>query len=236
MNNYRKTASVAGILLITAWVTGAVCMGLTSSVLSAPDYLLQVAANPNPITIGALLYFVMAAACAGIAIALYPVVQKFNAGLAMGSVGFRLMEGGIYLVGVVSFLSLVTVSQEFVKAGAAASSLQVSGDVLLAVNEQISVVGMAAFSLGALMYYYVFYQSRLSPRWLSGWGLIGALLALAASLMVMLGFISPSSTPQTVAYLPIGLQELVWGVWLIVKGFNPAAIAAQTQMHSGDRK
>jgi hypothetical protein len=229
MNTTRKVAIVAGVLLITAWVTGAVCMGLTNPVLDAPDYLTQVSANANQITIGALLYFMMAVAGAGIALSLYPVLVKLNAGLAIGAVGLRIMEGAIYLVGVVAVLSLLTLSQQFVKAGApSASSFQTLGDSLLAVNEQVNVVGMSAFSIGALMYYYIFYRSKLIPQWLSGWGLVGALLALVASAFVMLRFISPLSPPQIIAYLPIGLQELVLGVWLIVKGFDPAAMPLES--------
>ncbi len=36
---------------------------------------------------------------------------------------------------------------------------------------------------------------------------------------------SPMGTIQVILNLPIGLQEMVMAVWLIVKGFNPSPIA-----------
>ncbi len=78
------------------------------------------------------------------------------------------------------------------------------------------------FSLGALMIYYVFYQSKLIPRWLSGWGLIGSVLHLVVPLLSMFG------SELAILTLPLALQEMVLAVWLIVKGFNPSAIASET--------
>jgi len=89
-----------------------------------------------------------------------------------------------------------------------------------------NVAGLLAFGLGALMYYYIFYQTRLVPRWLSGWGLIGIILIIVISMLVMFRVIAPMSTTQIVLAVPIGLQEMVLAVWLIVKGFNPSAIAS----------
>jgi hypothetical protein len=80
------------------------------------------------------------------------------------------------------------------------------------------------FPLGALMLYFVFYQSKLIPRWISVWGLVGAIIYLASGLLVMFGSIT--STISDVLQLPIFLQEIVLAVLLIVKGFNPSAIAA----------
>jgi hypothetical protein len=50
---------------------------------------------------------------------------------------------------------------------------------------------------------------------------------LAAGLLVMFGFFGPTSTISDVLQIPIGLQEMVLAVWLIVKGFNPSAIAPE---------
>jgi hypothetical protein len=79
------------------------------------------------------------------------------------------------------------------------------------------------FSLGALMIYYLFYQSKLIPRWLSVWGLIGAILYLAAGLFAIF-----SVDFSILLEAPLALQEMVLAVWLIVKGFNPSAIASES--------
>lgn len=175
-----------------------------------------------------LLTFIGAAASASIAISLYPILRRYNEGLALGSVGFRLIEGVLYIVGAIFLLLLLTLSQEFVKAGAQNSSyFQTLGVVFLAGYHWVGFVGaVLAFYLGALMYYYIFYQTKLVPRWLSGWGLVGATLGIVASLLVMFGLIGPLSTFQVVLNLPIAVQEMVLAVWLIARGFNSSAIAS----------
>ena len=74
------------------------------------------------------------------------------------------------------------------------------------------------------MLYFVFYRSKLIPRWISVWGLVGAIIYLASGLFVMFGSIT--STISDVLQLPIFLQEIVLAVLLIVKGFNPSAVAS----------
>ena len=133
----------------------------------------------------------------------------------------------LYIIGVVGLLSLLTLSQEYVTAGASNASLfQISGTLLLAVKTWAGQLGVIAFTMGGMMYYYVFYQSKLVPRWLSGWGFLGAALSLAAALLAIFGQIIPFSTVFILFKLPILVQEMVLAVWLIVKGFNPSAIAS----------
>jgi hypothetical protein len=74
-----------------------------------------------------------------------------------------------------------------------------------------------------LPYYLVFYRSQLIPRWLSVWGLAGTVLCLTAGLLVLVQSIAVLSSTQVVLSLPIGVQEMVLAVWLIVKGFSPKA-------------
>jgi hypothetical protein len=154
-------------------------------------------------------------------VVLFPILKKYNEILALGSVVFRgALEAIIYIAIVISWLLLLTVGQEYVKAGASdASHFQALGTLLLKASYQIGFMLDIVFSLGALMIYYVFYQSKLIPGWLSVWGLIGAILYLTSGLFDMF------DVNLAILEVPLGLQEMVLAVWLIVKGFSPSAIA-----------
>ena len=97
---------------------------------------------------------------------------------------------------------------------------------LMAARDSLSEVAVLAFGLGALMYYWVFYRSRLVPRWLSAWGLAAIAVVMMSGVLVMLGLTEPMSTTQLVLASPIFLQEMVLAARLIAKGFDPRAIAA----------
>jgi hypothetical protein len=197
--------------------------------LVATDYLTQISANENLMIIALLLVLISALACAGIAIWLYPILKKHHEALALGSVGFRVMEGMLYIIGVVALLSLLTLSQEYVMAGASNASLyQISGSLLLAVKTWAGQLGVIAFTTGAMMYYFVFYKSKLVPRWLSGWGFLGAALSLASAVLAIFGLLIPLSPVFIVFNLIILVQEMVLAGWLIVKGYNPAVVASKS--------
>ena len=196
-------------------------------ILDAPDYLISASASGNQLIIGALFELIGAFAAVSIAIWLYPVLKRYNEGLALGAVGFRLIEGMLYVLAAVVMLSILTLSQEYVRAGTPDASLfQASGTSLLAVRDWAGQLSVLAFTPAALMYYCVFYQSRLIPRWLSGWGLIAAALCLSAALLSMFGLIVAMATVFLILNLPIAVQEMVLAIWLIVKGFNSSAIAS----------
>jgi uncharacterized protein DUF4386 len=218
-----NTARIAGVLWIIATVASLASVPFLGHINDS-NYLATVSANGTQTTVGILLAFIAALASATIAISLYPVLRRYNEGLALGAVGLRLIEGVFYIVGVVCLLSLLALSQAYVKAASPDASFQTTGTVLLAAYHSAgNVASLLAFCLGALSYYYIFYQARLVPRWLSGWGLVGAAMAMAAGLLGMFGVIGPLSTPQVVLALPIAVQEMAIAVWLIFKGFSPSA-------------
>ncbi|MEO8288769.1 MAG: DUF4386 domain-containing protein [Chloroflexota bacterium] len=225
MNSSRKNAAVTGVILIVATVA-ALAASTVEPVLIGTDYLTKASGNASQVAVGAIFFLIAAFASVGIAISLYPVLKKWNAGLALGSVVFRTMEAVMYIAAVVSLLSLVTLSQHFANAGSTndIASFQAIGDSLRSVREHATLAAEFALSLGAFMYYYIFFQSRLVPRWLSGWGIAGSALMLAACLLAL--FSDSYVTGYVLLILPIAVQEMVLAVWLIVKGFNQSAIAA----------
>ncbi len=226
MNSNRKTAIIVGVLFITATVAGVLSVVFSGPILEEPLNLINVSANENQVITAGLLMLIMGFAVAGIGIMMYPIFKKHNEALALGFAGFRIIEGVLFIVSVVSLLSLLTLSQEFVKAGAPdASHFQTLGTLLQGENYWAYHMGTISFGLAALIFYYLLYQSKLIPRWLSVWGLIGVPLWFAVSLLIMFG-LDPSSTISTLLYLPIAVNEMVLAVWLIVKGFNPSAIAS----------
>ena len=223
MNAMQRTAKVAGVLFILATAAGLAGTGVLGSALDAPDFLSQISVQGNRILVSALLSFVAACGSAGIAIALYPVLRRFNEGLALGSVGFRLIEAVFYTVGTLCLLSIFALSQESAGlSGDAAVYIETLGRLLLTAKDLAGfVLGVMAFCIGGGMYYAVFYRTRLIPRWLSVWGLI-ALGLLFSAVIITLFDGEPYSVSGSLVYLafPIALQEMVLAVWLIAKGFD----------------
>jgi hypothetical protein len=116
-------------------------------------------------------------------------------------------------------------SHEFVNAVAPnAAYFQTSGSLLLAEFEWNSILLDFPFALSALIVNYLFYKSKIIPRWLSGWGFIGGILFLPGILLGMFNLTDP-----TLLFAPLGLQEMALAVWLIVKGFNSSTIAQSTK-------
>jgi hypothetical protein len=193
--------------------------------IGASDYLAEIYANETQMALGVIFYLIMAATGAGIVIPMYPILKKYNEGLALGAVGFRFIEGAIFMVSVVGILALVPLSQEYVQAGASAEPyFQTIGELLLTgyTIDHAVVPGVFAFSIGALMYYYIFYQTKLVPRWLSVWGLIGITLGIVNGLFDIFGGIDEIFS--MLLDLPIFVNEMVLAVWLIVKGFNTSKL------------
>ena len=221
MKTYRKTSIIVGVLFIIGTVSGILSAVFTGSILAAPDYLTQVAANQMQMVTGAFFILLMGLSLAMVPVMMYPLFKKQNEALALGAVVFRgPLEAATYILMVVSWLLLIVVSQESANA-ADASSFQALGAVLLRANNMINPVLEIVFSLGALMFYTLFYQTRLIPRWLSGWGIVGAIVYLAGGVLALFG------TNLEFLLALLGVQEMVMALWLIIKGFNPSTLTAE---------
>jgi len=199
--------------------------------ITGTDYLTRVANHHNRLAAAAFLYLIAAVTSVGIAIALYPLLTKINAALAIGSVVFRTIEAVFYTAAVVSLLSILTLGQQLATAPADnRAPIHAIADSLRSVRDHSTLAGVFAFCLGALMYYTLFYRSRIVPRWLSGWGVAGVLLMLTASLLAL--FSNSPVTGYTLLILPLAVQEIVLAIWLLVKGFNPSPLTPRASAES----
>lgn len=222
MIDARKNARVTGILFILGTVPVMIAMALWGQSVTSPDYLSLMAAHRNEVLLLALSVMFMGLACAGIGISMYPILKPHGQTLALGVVGFRVMEGTLQVASAVSLAVLLALSQEFVKAGSPADSFfQPVAATVLSVREWInSGFYLFPWCVGAAIYYTVFYKTRLLSRALSVWGLLGLLLMLIGALSGMFGLLRSFSPIQMLLMFPIMLQEMVLAFYLIVKGYS----------------
>lgn len=225
MNSNQKIARIVGVLFIIGTVSGVLSLMFTEAIFSDPNNLVAIYENQPQVTLGAIFVLVMGLALMMIPVVMFPIFKKYNEALALGAVVFRgTLEAITYMGIVVCWLLMISLSWEFFQAGSPeSSSFQTLGALLQGAEKWIGMLLNIVFSIGALMIYYLFYISKLVPRWLSIWGLAGAALYLLAPFIFLL---DPQnlelSLASEVGYLmiPLAIQEMVFALWVIVKGFN----------------
>lgn len=212
----RTTARVIGVLFIVASLAAIVGGALILPVEDAATFA-DVTADSSSIVSGALVEFLMVWAVIGIAAMFYPVLARVHKGLALGYLGARIVEGMLLLAAAASALTVVGLSREAETAGAAVG--QAESNLLLTIRDVTYGAGsLVALGVGALVLYSLLYRSRIVPGWLSLWGLAGAALILVRGVIEIYD-VSLSGAVQAAFAAPIGINEMVLAVWLIVKGF-----------------
>jgi Domain of unknown function (DUF4386) len=212
------------MLFIVATAASLLGTAVEQPALVGTDHLSRISENVNRVSAGGLLELIAAGTSVGIAISLYPVLRRWSVALALGAVVFRAIEAVMYTAGAVSMLSMLNLAERSASAAPANRAVFVAiGDSMLGMRQEAILAGVFAFVLGALMYYYVFYRAQIVPRWLAGWGIVAVLLLLAACLSAL--FTRHPVTSYTLLILPIAVQEMVFAIWLIARGFRATAPA-----------
>jgi hypothetical protein len=229
MNSLNRTARIAGVLFIAATVSSIIgTFGLLEPILGDPDYLVKIAANRPRVLMGIFVDSINSVAVVTIPVVLFSVLKKHDETLALGYLVARIFESVILVIGHISQLSLVTLSQGYVQTAAPdASYFQALGALLQGVYDWTFYLGPGvALGINALILNQILYRSGLVPRWVSNWGLVGAVSMVAAHSLAIFGleqFMYP-------LIAPLALQEMVFAVWLIVRGFNSSVIASWSRM------
>lgn len=175
------------------------------------------------VLVGGALELIVGLACIGTAVALFPVVRRQNETLAAGFIGTRVLEGTLIFAGVASLWTIVTLRQDGAGADAA-----IMGETLTAFYDRVFIVSQGLIPVvNALLLGTLLYRSRLVPRILPTLGFVGAATLLTYNTATVLGFSgSLAEVLALAAVLPIATWEFSLGVYLVVKGFRPAAVAA----------
>mgnify|MGYP003417640174 FL=1 len=200
----HRLARAAGWLYLVTFVTSIPALALKTPALEGTG----LATNAH---IAALIEIVLALACVGTAVTLYPILSRYEPASALGFIASRTLEATLVLVGVVALLTVVSLREG-----------EANSEVISA------VVGLhdGAFLLGpgllpavnAALLGGVLYRTRLVPRVIPLIGLIGAPLLAASAIATMFGAFDQVSAMAGLAALPIAVWEFALGCWLAVRG------------------
>lgn len=216
---YKIHIRLAGLLYLLAIVTG--IFSIAPSV-DAKEYLTQATANANEVIIAVVFQFIMSLIYIGVAILLYPVIRKFAYSLALGFLTFRIIAVTLSIIGTVLLLSILALSHAFVQNPSGdATAIATVGYVLKTTRDYINHVFMVwTLCAGNILLFVLLFKSQLVPRWLSVWGLVGAVLSIIAAALVLFGVFDIITVEYLVLNIPTALQEIIFGLWLLLKGFD----------------
>jgi hypothetical protein len=208
-------------------------------IIGSADFLELAYPQRSRVIGGILVELVGVLAIPLIALLFYPVLRRHHHASALTYVGIRLLESVALLVVTIIAWASVAMSGHYLLGDAAtAAQWRVVGGALQAVSESAFLISVGAiFPLGAFVLNSILWRSRLVPRLIAGWGLAGAVLLLAGSLLDFFEVLPAAPAVVLEAGLagPIAVQEMALAAWLIVKGFTtpdaPVQITLSNDTH-----
>jgi hypothetical protein len=231
MREHRAAATTAGILYIIGTVAGVLSKVVAIAPVSGTrDPLAAGAQHSDAVVTCALLVLVMGLSLAFVPVVLFPILRRVDEVLAIGYLVLRgAVETACYVLSAISLLLLLPVAEAMSAGPGTASPVGVRLGNLLVDHTDVGAVTSLVFCLGGTLFYVLLYRSRIAPRWIVVWGLAAIPLYVAAYLLAMYGIIDTDSTAQTLLFMPLAVQEMVLAVWMIARGFRPAAISPASE-------
>jgi hypothetical protein len=222
MNTEMSTIRLLGVAQLAVFVASLVSERLLVSVVesgSIASILVNVPKNLTRMQISNLVALLNSVAIIVLAVMFYVVFHAQYRTIALVALCFFLAEAITLAVSKIGAYGLISLSQDFVEAGAPGSSnFQTLGEFLYHGFDRLGYdIHMLFFCLGGILWYYLLYSSRLVPRPLAIWGLVAICLLL---IPVLLMLYRRGPTPLMVLGLPYAPFELVLGIWLVVKSFG----------------
>jgi hypothetical protein len=224
----RRLAIAAGTLYLITHVTSIGAFALYEPILNNAGYSAG-SGSDTQVLVGVLFEIILALAVVGTAVTLFPVMKRWNEGVALGYAGLRTLEAGIIAVGVIPLLAIVTLRQQMVETVAAdPATLTTISSTLVALYQWTVLLGPGLVcGTNTVLMAYLMYRSRLVPRFIPVLGLVGGPLIFIVNAAKMFGSIEQNSPWLLFAVFPIFAWEVSLAVWLIVKGFNQSAAASE---------
>jgi len=221
MSSDKNTPRLLGAVFLIVVFASLTSGLLLSSAVGSGSISAMLVSISNKVTLlrtSILFEMLNSTAIVVLAILLYTVLSKQNKVLARVALGWWLGEALILGLTGTAISALIPLSLDFVKAGAPQQSFyQTLGGFLYygVYQHGYSGIHMWFYSIGGILWYYMFYRSKYIPRIISLWGLIAACMSMIGVVFFFYGYDVP-----IFVFLPLLPFELTIGTWLMLKGIK----------------
>ena len=218
MSGSRTVGRLLGAAFLFVFVASIVSSLLLDSVTgsgSVLEMLASIADNLGTMQISILIGLFTSVGIVVLASLLYAVLYKQQKIVALVALGWWLAEAVLLAISKIGALGLVSLSQDFVAAGAPEASFhQMLGRFLYSdLLKQGDDIHMLFYCLGGILWFYLFFRSRCIPRVLSILGIVIESVGLVGMILLLL-----SVQVDMLVFYPIAALELIVGVWLLIRG------------------
>ncbi|MGG4555036.1 DUF4386 domain-containing protein [Paenibacillus sp. FSL W8-0186] len=211
----RTNEKIIGTLFLLATAVFMIGSALIESNLAQTDYLAHIFPNRMQVVTGLFLELVNSAAVVGISVLLFPLLKHHSEFTALGYFSSRIIESVLLVLGTISPLVLITLSEAYIAGGGISHASHTElGNLIIKGQEMTFELAMLMLGIGSVMFCCLLYRKKLIPKSLSLLGIAGYIALMASSCLTIIGF-----EPGFVLFIPGGIFEIIFPVWLIIKGF-----------------
>jgi Domain of unknown function (DUF4386) len=206
-----------GILMLLHLAGGLILPFVLIDRVRDAGFLASAAVMPNQLRAAVILLFVGSAFAVAIAIAAWPLARRYSVAMALWLLALSVAGFSLQAVDNAHLMSILSLSQEYAKAGAAKTDLfQALAIVSLSARKWAHYSYLLVAVTWMLLLFSLLYRFRLVPRALAGLGVVASLLQIASvTVLALFGY-----RPQVLLATPLGPIYAGLALWLIVKGFE----------------
>ena len=219
MGSRKLYSRLIGALYLSAIVLYGVGFGLVTSVLGHPGFLSTISAHATTLALGAFLMLLNSVVVMGLGVLFFTILENHGKRTALAYLASRIVEAVLLSVGVLCLLMIVPLAQQGVDAGQASVGWSKAlGSLAIQSNAMSYQIAMMSLGLGGVLMCSLLFRTRLIPRFLALWGLIGYAIFLAGAIAEIFGI-----HIGLMLTIPGMFFELVLPFWLFFKGFQAEA-------------
>lgn len=212
----KVSSRLIGALFLAGFVVYGVGFGLVTSVIGKPDFLSTISVHQTTLVFGAFLMLLNTVVDVGKGVLFFPILENHGKRTALAYLSALIVQVVLLDIGVLCLLMIVPLGKYAVDlVGASAAWATGLGSLLTHANTMAYQIGQATLGVGGIFLCSLLFRTRLIPRFLSAWGLIGYAIHVAGAIAEIFGI-----HISLMLLIPGGLFELALGFWLLIKGFE----------------